>query len=376
MAARASNNEEDFFAYLARLDSVGRDYKPSPEISFDTTTETGHSGTEQFIEALKYQKKELKSEVDDEKKQHLNQFKAEICQCYELNADINPNAPDIKADSVDNNVEHCQLNGITQDFDGFVDFIREFVKKLNTIEGRKSDVHSSASTWKPEHLVPYISTLKIKYVPQYTPLKQPRQITSNIRFISNHQTLRNIMDKYMELAWVYLGVTTFHDLTWDDKEICFLHQLVTSEYREATSRVFVDALITPILGENNLQVRLEEKLYPKDLPNCIADYVIYNDQGEALGVIETKTGGRVRSESVIQCMLQLLALRTKAPHTLFGIVTDAVRYVFIVLTEDGTFEFEWKQCYHDVVTWRDLCIITGIVNTMLLKKGSSSALPN
>ena len=173
-------------------------------------------------------RKKLKSLKDDEKKQHLNQFKAEICQRYGLNADINHNDPDI-------NAECHQLNGITQDFDGFVDFIKNCVKRLNTIEGKKSDVHSSASTWKPEHLVPYISALKIKYVPQYTPLKQPRQTTSNIRFVSNHQILRSIMNKYMELAWVYLGVATSHDLTWDDKEIWFLHHLVTSEYHGATS---------------------------------------------------------------------------------------------------------------------------------------------
>ena len=369
MAACASNKEEDFFAYLARIDSVGRDYKSRPVISFDTTTDTGHSGMKQFIEALKYQKKELKSLKDDEKKQHLSQFKAEICQRYGISSNFN-------ADSLDNNAECCQLHGINKDFYGFVNFIKNFLKRLNTIEEKKSDVYSSASTWKPEHLVPYISTLKIKYVPQYTPLKQPGQTTSNIRFVSNHQILRNIMDKYMELAWVYLGVPTSHDVALDDKEIWFLLHLVASEYHEATSRVFVDALITPILGENDLQVRLEEKLYRRDLPNCIADYVVFNDQGEALGVIETKTGGKVRSESVIQCMLQLLALRTKAPHTLFGIVTDAVRYVFIALMEDGTFEFEQNQCYHDVVTGRDLCIIAGIVNTMFLKKSSSTVLTN
>ena len=97
-----------------------------------------------------------------------------------------------------------------------------------------------------------------------------------------------------------------------------------------------------------MQLRLEDKVNVKDLPNCIADYVVYNSEGEALGVIETKTGGKVKAESVIQCMLQLLALRTKAPHTLFGVVTDAVRYIFIVLTEDGTFEFERDPGYYDV----------------------------
>ena len=77
-------------------------------------------------------------------------------------------------------------------------------------------------------------------------------------------------------------------------------------------------------------------------PNCIADYVIYSRDGDILGAIETKNGGCLKAESVIQCMLQLLALRRKASHTLFGVITDGVRYVFIVLTADGTFEFEWN----------------------------------
>ena len=106
----------------------------------------------------------------------------------------------------------------------------------------------------------------------------------------------------------------------------------------------------------------------KVLPNCITDYVVYNSEVEALGVIETKSGGRVKAESVIQCMLQLLALRTKAPHTLFGVVTDAVYYIFIVLTEDGTFGFEEGNGYYDVRTWSDLYKVACIFNTLLQRK--------
>ena len=90
---------------------------------------------------------------------------------------------------------------------------------------------------------------------------------------------------------------------------------------------------------------------------------------EILGAIETKAGGWLKAESVIQCMLQLLALRRKAPHTLFGVVTDAVRYVFIVLTEDGTFTFERTGaavgCYYDINSWEDLRTVAGILNALL-----------
>ena len=125
-----------------------------------------------------------------------------------------------------------------------------------------------------------------------------------------------------------------------------------------------------------MHVRLEEKLYNyKDgspiMPNCIADYVIYSRDGEILGAIETKAGGYLKAESVIQCMLQLLALRRKAPHTLFGVVTDAVRYVFIVLTTEGTFKFERNGaavgCY-DINSWEDLRRVAGIFNALLQQR--------
>ena len=202
--------------------------------------------------------------------------------------------------------------------------------------------------------------MKVHFVPSYKP--QAVQGDPSNQFIS-HDTFRSIQINYLQLASVYLDGTVSPALEWD-QELSFLKQHLFSEYREATSRVFIDALITPILRENNLQVRLEEKLYVKDLPNCIADYVVYNGNGEALGVIETKTGGKVKAESVIQCMLQLLALRTKAPHTIFGVVTDAVRYIFVVLTDEGRFEFE-KKGYRDVKTWQNLYKISCIFNTFL-----------
>ena len=62
----------------------------------------------------------------------------------------------------------------------------------------------------------------------------------------------------MQIASVYLGSVLLKDKDWHH-EMSFLQQLVSSEYHEAASRVFVDALITPILLENRMQVRLEEK---------------------------------------------------------------------------------------------------------------------
>ena len=157
------------------------------------------------------------------------------------------------------------------------------------------------------------------------------------------------------------------------QELLFLQRLLIGEYGKGTSRAFIEALITAIAFENKMQLRPEEKLYVKDLPNSIADYVIYNHKSEALGVVEAKTGGSLNADSLIQCMLQLLALHTKAPHTLFGVVTNAFRFVFVVLTEDGMFEFErdpylLQKGYYDMSSWQDLKTVSGIFNGLLQRR--------
>ena len=211
-----------------------------------------------------------------------------------------------------------------------------------------------------------------------------------------------IQKKYLELAVVYLGAQVKKLPIRPEQNVFFLKDLQNYRYREAATRVFVDALITPILLRHGMQVRLAEELYKaedkkKTLPNSIADYVIYSKTGKILGTIETKRGGALIGQSVIQCMLQLLASRRKAPHTLFGVVTDGARYVFIVLTQDGTFEFESDTigqvgdtdgqdgdtdgqdgdtdgqdgCQgrsYDINTWEDLRQILGVLN-FLLQRG-------
>ena len=172
---------------------------------------------------------------------------------------------------------------------------------------------------------------------------------------------------------MYLGVQVRQTLELR-KRVSFLNDLQNCEYREATTRIFVGALNNPLLLRYNMQVRLEEKLNQTDknwnLPNCIADYVIYSREGEILGAIETKAGGHLKRESVIQCMLQLLALRRKVPHTLIGVLTDAVNYVFILLKRDGTFWFERDpekptRVSYVFNTWEDLWRIFRVFKLLL-----------
>ena len=186
---------------------------------------------------------------------------------------------------------------------------------------------------------------------------------------------RSIQQRCLELAPVYLGTTVSNNLELR-QDVPFFKQLQELEFRESTTKVFVDAVITPILRQNQMQVRLEEKIdkiqdrNSSDPTYFIADYVVYNQADDVIGIIETKAGGCLATESVIECMETLRHLRAKAPHKLFGVVTDGAHYVFVVLTTDGEFVLEplgdaaGVVC-HMVDTWWDLQTVTAIFNALL-----------
>ena len=351
MASAAVPVSEDFLDYLRGLSLEDRD-KVKPGVCFDATTDAhAHAtGNETLTESLRFQKEEHQHETNQAKTDHMQRLKDELGQRYGFHPEITP----------------------------FISFIKQFIKQLEQLDRNKSDIESSSSTWKIDRFAKYINTLRINYVEPYyhklTEASPPHFPAYNVP----DDLFSSIQQRYVELARVYLAaqVTQALDLGQD---VSFLRELQKSDFREATTRVFVDALITPILLRYRMQVRLEEKLYKTSrdwnptIPNCIADYVIYSRDGDILGAIETKNGGCLKAESVIQCMLQLLALRRKAPHTLFGVITDGVRYVFIVLTADGTFEFEWNlHCRqggsYDVNTWSDLRQIVGVLNWLLQRR--------
>ena len=106
------------------------------------------------------------------------------------------------------------------------------------------------------------------------------------------------------------------------------------EFDEATTRVFVDAVITPILQQNQMQVRLQVKIdkiqdnNSTDPTYFTANYVIYNQSDDVIGIVEAKAGGCLATESVIDCMETLRHLQANASNRLFGVITDGAHYVF------------------------------------------------
>ena len=131
-----------------------------------------------------------------------------------------------------------------------------------------------------------------------------------------------------------------------------------------------------------MQVRLQVKIdkiqdnNSTDPTYFTANYVIYNQSDDVIGIVEAKAGGCLATESVIDCMETLRHLQAKASHRLFGVITDGAHYVFVVLTTDGVFVLEplddaaGVDC-RVVDTWWDLQTVTGIFNSLLQsEKGS------
>ena len=161
---------------------------------------------------------------------------------------------------------------------------------------------------------------------------------------------------------------------------------------ETTVRIFIDALLKPIKQQNDLTVLVEEPLgretkcddtkQKSSEKKLKPDYLIFYDH-KPLGVIEAKNARYLIRSSITQCMTQLLALHRKEKEVrkrtgpLFGIVTDALHFIFIKLTPDKQFVLE-RENYgktppglgpmtdeikvHTANTWEDLYAITAIIN--------------
>ena len=114
------------------------------------------------------------------------------------------------------------------------------------------------------------------------------------------------------------------------------------------------------------------------------DYVMFHND-VPVGVVETKNARYLTRKSIIQCMKQLLALHEKEQEVkkrngpLFGVVTDALHFIFIQLTEDKRFVFEREEIgrtprdlgpdigdikVHTTNTWDDLDNIATIISKL------------
>ena len=175
-----------------------------------------------------------------------------------------------------------------------------------------------------------------------------------------------------------------------------LRKLFDEKNYEATTRVFIDALVTRITQYNMLHFspetcyKLQEQTkdatkesgaYQRDATKK-PDYIIKNTNGP-IGVVEAKRGKALTRRSITQCMEQLLAIQLEIKDNghnipLFGIVTDALHFIFIKLHPNGQFEFEQDDIdevkVHRANTWGDFHEITEIFNGLckLHKKFVSS----
>ena len=193
------------------------------------------------------------------------------------------------------------------------------------------------------------------------------------------QNMADIHSEFLQLSKEHIYPYRFRE---DAVPFDFFRNLFKFWHFEATVRVFIDALLKPIKKENKLNVCLEEPLEDPEKNERKPDYLIfYKDM--PLGVVETKNARYLIKNSIIQCMKQLLALHKKEQEVkkrngpLFGVVTDALHFIFIKLTEDKQFQFEKEDHgetsqssetiideikVHTANTWKDLDNIAAIIN--------------
>ena len=173
---------------------------------------------------------------------------------------------------------------------------------------------------------------------------------------------KKLVEEFLHVALSY--VTPF-DL---------LQKLFDFTDTEDIVRRYINVLLEPILDENELDIHDNVPMKVDDSDNTmIPEYLMMDRKtGKTLGVMETKSAGSIVKASVTQCMQQLLELRrkelkeTKRSGPLYGIVTDALHFIFIKLQPDRQFEFEQNKCgqlkVHKANTWEDLDEITAIIN--------------
>ena len=154
-----------------------------------------------------------------------------------------------------------------------------------------------------------------------------------------------------------------------------LHKLFHEKGYEATTRMFIDTLVTRIVARNKLKCSTETRYTLRQEQQQTdatkkPDYIIKCLNGP-IGVVEAKRAKSLIRASITQCMEQLIAIQQEIKDKgrnvpLFGIVTDAFHFIFIKLHPDGQFEFESNDRrevkVHRANTWDDFHHITEIFN--------------
>ena len=231
-----------------------------------------------------------------------------------------------------------------------IEFFSEEIEKASKILSRnkdfamqkleKPDVCSSGSTWDYNMFSNYIEEL-LRTGCQFTFPKINK--TFHLDALSK-KVMSNIVEKYKECGAVLCGKSIYKVQSLSPKEI--LAPLEEFSVKEAAVKEFLKTMLFPILVEVKANVSLEVKLSSKSLPSSICDYVIFSQIGKAIGVIEAKARGKLNDKSVVQCLLQLISLQKQeySCKDLFGIVTDAYYFIFILLKQKRIMLFADEAC--------------------------------
>eukprot|EP00050_Salpingoeca_kvevrii_P000912 m.158350 g.158350 ORF g.158350 m.158350 type:complete len:380 (+) comp10246_c0_seq3:576-1715(+) len=112
-----------------------------------------------------------------------------------------------------------------------------------------------------------------------------------------------------------------------------LSQISTKQVVEQDCRLLIDAVLCPILRFVGFTMRTEILFKSKQLSSNRVDYCIFDRQNECIAVLEAKRNTFHRG--FVQGILQLLLLQGCASNPrrpLIGIVSDGLRWVFMVMT--------------------------------------------
>ena len=161
----------------------------------------------------------------------------------------------------------------------------------------------------------------------------------------NSCTLQNAQEycENFEIKERFTSALKIQTSKWipNDSPLAAFKELAECNVNETAIRTLIDSILLPILEVCNLKVNYEETIKFDDLPTCRLDYIIKTKESQAIGVIEAKKLGAMTEKSLVQAMLQLVCLqkRGNCASTIFAIVTDAMHYHFMALSDD-TFVIE------------------------------------
>ena len=251
--------------------------------------------------------------------------------------------------------------------DPWAEHFKQTLAEISTLqcmlpdEKDKTHLKTSGSEWKMDTFLPYVPFLDISYDLDLSESSD------------TDTTCEKIRKEYKRLGQV------FAEPSKDDNFDAVLSDLKQKAYNETTITVFINAFMKHIALENEIKLRLQETLKVTRLPPNVPDYTIYTGDGKILGCIEVKASHGLIRPSVVQTMLQLMSSRERASNTLFSILTDAYRFIFIQYNTDDKFQLETYKLFrssgakckeHTIRTVDDLRKVVGIVDA-LIKDGKA-----